>query len=204
MTTRMQQRRGTAAEWAATDPILAGGEIGFETDTAKFKIGDGSTTWLNLRYFVNIADILDGAPSTLDTLNELAAAINDDPDFFNSIVSDFNLKADLDSPSFTGTVDFSAATLQGIVLIPEQAGNTGKYLTTNGSVISWADVDAFPDQAGNSGKYLTTDGSNTSWADVDAFPDQTGNEGSYLTTDGTTTSWSAAVAPRPHPFMMLG
>jgi len=53
-----------------------------------------------------------------------------------------------------------------------------------------ADVDALPTQTGNSGKYLTTDGTNSSWADVDALPSQTGNSGKYLTTDGSTTSWA--------------
>lgn len=42
---RIQIRRGTAAEWTASDPILAEGEPGFETDTNTFKIGDGTTHW---------------------------------------------------------------------------------------------------------------------------------------------------------------
>jgi hypothetical protein len=44
--------------------------------------------------------------------------------------------------------------------------------------------------SGNTGKYLTTDGTNSSWAVVDALPDQTGNSGKYLTTDGTAPSWT--------------
>jgi len=47
----IQTRRGTAAEWTSVDPILASGELGFETDTNKFKIGDGSTVWSSLVYF---------------------------------------------------------------------------------------------------------------------------------------------------------
>lgn len=49
MTTRMQQRRGTAAEWAAVNPILAAGEIGIETDTGVVKVGNGTSTWANLK-----------------------------------------------------------------------------------------------------------------------------------------------------------
>src|SRR5947207_11560385 len=45
MATRMQQRRGTAADWAAANPVLADGEIGFVTDTGEFKLGNGSTAW---------------------------------------------------------------------------------------------------------------------------------------------------------------
>ncbi len=57
MATRMQQRRGTAAQWISTNsgngPILAAGEIGYESDTNKFKIGDGTNTWLTLDYFID-------------------------------------------------------------------------------------------------------------------------------------------------------
>jgi trimeric autotransporter adhesin len=84
MATRMQQRRGTAAQWTAANPILAAGEIGFETDTSKFKMGNGSSNWASLQYFANAAEltnIIDGAPDLLNTLNELAAAMGDNPDF---------------------------------------------------------------------------------------------------------------------------
>ena len=50
--------------------------------------------------------------------------------------------------------------------------------------------DTLPSQTGNSGKFLTTDGSSTSWATVDALPSQTGNAGKVLTTDGTSASWT--------------
>ena len=48
--TQIQVRRGTAAQWTSTDPTLASGEWGFETDTSKVKIGDGSTAWTSLSY----------------------------------------------------------------------------------------------------------------------------------------------------------
>ena len=48
--TQIQLRRGTAAEWTSTNPTLAAGEQGFETDTGKMKIGDGSTAWTSLGY----------------------------------------------------------------------------------------------------------------------------------------------------------
>ena len=38
----MQQRRDTAANWAANNPTLSAGEIGVESDTNKFKVGNGS------------------------------------------------------------------------------------------------------------------------------------------------------------------
>ena len=48
-----------------------------------------------------------------------------------------------------------------------------------------------PEQAGNAGKFLTTDGSNPSWANVDALPSQTGQSGKILSTNGTTAEWIA-------------
>jgi hypothetical protein len=83
MATRMQQRRGTAAQWTSANPILAAGEIGFETDTGAFKIGNGSSTWSALKYFTDAS----GAPELLDTLNELAAALGDDPQYLSNHVS---------------------------------------------------------------------------------------------------------------------
>jgi hypothetical protein len=57
MATRMLQRRGTATQWANANPTLGSGEIGFETDTGQFKIGDNSTAWDDLPYFKNIEDL---------------------------------------------------------------------------------------------------------------------------------------------------
>ena len=48
--TQIQVRRGTASQWTSTNPTLASGEWGFETDTGKVKIGDGTTAWTSLAY----------------------------------------------------------------------------------------------------------------------------------------------------------
>ena len=76
--------------------------------------------------------------------------------------------------------------------LPSQSGQSGKFLTTDGTDVDWATIDALPSQSGQSGKYLTTDGSVASWSTVDALPSQTGQRGRYLTTDGTNASWVAA------------
>jgi Major tropism determinant N-terminal domain len=124
MATRMQQRRGTAAQWTAANPVLSAGEIGYETDTNKFKIGDGTTSWSSLKYFMNLEDLdldtegfikddekgaangvatLDGsaqipvnqlaniiqsAPNTLDTLNEIASSITDTNGLVKTAIAD--------------------------------------------------------------------------------------------------------------------
>src|SRR6056297_15011 len=43
-------RRDTSTNWAAVDPTLAAGEIAFETDTNKIKVGDGTTAYTSLEY----------------------------------------------------------------------------------------------------------------------------------------------------------
>ena len=113
----MQQRRGTAEQWTIADPVLAAGEIGFESDTNKIKVGDGVNQWSDIAYFVNvdglsgelgdyateefvnnaISTVVGGAPELLDTLNELAAAIGDDADFFTSTGAQITSLVDADA-----------------------------------------------------------------------------------------------------------
>ncbi len=50
MAVTIQVRRDTAAAWTAANPVLAAGELGFETDTTYYKIGDGTTAWNSLAY----------------------------------------------------------------------------------------------------------------------------------------------------------
>lgn len=47
---QFQFRRGTAAQWSAANTTLASGEMGIETDTSRFKVGNGSTSWNSLSY----------------------------------------------------------------------------------------------------------------------------------------------------------
>jgi hypothetical protein len=48
---KVQFRRGTAAEWTVRNTLLLPGEVGFETDTKRFKVGDGVTRWPQLEYW---------------------------------------------------------------------------------------------------------------------------------------------------------
>ena len=66
--TTFQVKRGTAARWEELNLILNPGEPGFEMDTFKLKIGNGSTPWKELPYvndvdiskYITIADITNG------------------------------------------------------------------------------------------------------------------------------------------------
>lgn len=47
-------RNGTAAQWTATNPTLAPGELGVETDTKQIKVGNGTTAWVSLGYSTSL------------------------------------------------------------------------------------------------------------------------------------------------------
>jgi hypothetical protein len=143
MATRMQQRRGTAAQWTAANPILAAGEIGFETDTSKFKMGNGSSAWSALQYFANAAElaaIVDGAPDLLNTLNELAAALGDDPAFFTNMAESIADSIDLhNGPTGVHGIANTAllATLTNVATAQTAAETfAGNAVTTHNSDIS--------------------------------------------------------------------
>jgi hypothetical protein len=51
--TRFKLRSDTAANWTAANPVLLAGEIGVETDTRRYKIGDGTTAWAGLSYYID-------------------------------------------------------------------------------------------------------------------------------------------------------
>jgi len=165
LATKIQLRRDTSTNWISNNPILSSGEIGIETDTLKFKIGNGSN-WNSITKYANVTpeglenslgdfiplaekgvedgvatldadgnliipglttnnyevtlavnptadrtinlpdnsgtialtsdittavtNLVDGAPGLLDTLNELAAAVNDDPSFFTSVATNLS------------------------------------------------------------------------------------------------------------------
>jgi hypothetical protein len=74
---QIQLRNDTSSNWTNANPTLLSGEIGIETNTKKFKIGDGSTAWNSLAYSTTL---------------------------------------------------------------PDQTGNSGKYLTTNGSTATWQSI----------------------------------------------------------------
>jgi len=62
-----------------------------------------------------------------------------------------------------------------------------------------------PSQTSAAGKYLSSDGTNVSWGTINALPTQTGNSGKYLTTDGTSASWASIVTdPLPQVMMLAG
>ena len=207
----------------------------------------------------SIANLIAGAPATLDTLDEIAAALADTANFSDTVVlksgstmtgnlaMGTNKVTGLGTPTtstdaatkgYVDTVTVAPSNLTGPITsvgsatsVAAQTGtgstfvmNTSPTLVTpalgvatatsiNGTSIPSSktlvatDSTAFvvPSQTGNSGKYLTTNGTVSSWGAVDALPSQTSNSGKYLTTDGTTASWASVTTdPTADIFMMMG
>lgn len=50
LSTRIVMKNDTAENWTTKNPVLLKGEFGVETDTNKFKIGDGNKAWADLDY----------------------------------------------------------------------------------------------------------------------------------------------------------
>src|SRR6056300_474169 len=87
---------------------LTGKAVTVATATA----GDNDTTVASTAFVSTaIANLTDSAPAALDTLNELAAALNDDANFSTTVTNSIALKAPLASPTFTGDVTFDTSTL---------------------------------------------------------------------------------------------
>lgn len=111
---------------------LTGKSVTVATATA----GDNDTTVASTAFVSTaIANLADSAPETLNTLNELAAALGDDANFSTTVTNSIALKAPLASPTFTGTL-----TASGLVY-PTSDGTNGQVLTTDGSgTLSFADA----------------------------------------------------------------
>jgi hypothetical protein len=110
--TQMQVRRGTASSWTSTNPTLAAGELGFETDTGKFKIGNGSSTWTALLY-------AGGGQSSLTTYQYTATAAQTT---FSGV--------DANGNTLAYTVGAVQVYLNGALL-----QNTADYAATNGTSV---------------------------------------------------------------------
>jgi hypothetical protein len=115
MATRMLQRRGTASEWTAANTVLAAGEVGFETDTGRFKIGNGSTAWNSRPYAAP-------APNAVADHAALTTSVHGIEDTSDLVVTaDLASLAPLAGPTFSGTVTLPNTTSIGDVSATEIA-----------------------------------------------------------------------------------
>jgi len=172
----------------------------------------GAQTAANVYTDVAISNLVNSAPSTLNTLKELSDALGGDALFATTVTNSLASKAPINNPSFTGTVNFSGATVSGYSPFPTQTGQGGKYLTTNGNATAWTTIDLTPYLTSTvaANTYLTTTTAGNVYAPkasptftgtVDftgatvnglsaTLPSQVGNTGRFLGTNGNTAQWA--------------
>jgi len=200
-----------------------------DSDVGTYLTTNGYDTATNI-----IATITNSAPETLDTLNELAAALGDDANFATTVTDSLALKANsadlssvatsgdyadlINSPTIPSDVsdltdiggllthfDGQYSSLTGTPTIPSDVGDltdVGGILTHfDGDYNSLTNTPTIPSDLtdlnitdGTSNQILTTNGEGIfTFQDAPvSLPDQTGNSGLYLTTDGSTATWAEA------------
>ena len=185
---RLQIRADTAANWASVNPILLTNELGLESDTKKFKIGNGSTAWNGLAYFPSIV-------SGGTVLGNLEIGTTGTLTFEGSTANNFE--------TTLGVVD---PTADRTILLPNQSGTV--VIGGNASIVD-ADIAANAEIAvskladGAARQLLQTDaaGTGVEWTDNVDIPgtlDVTGaatfdaavTVAGDLTVNGTTTTIS--------------
>ena len=174
---------GSIATQDSSNVTITGGSITGITDIAVADGGTGASTAAGAR--TNILPSFTGNAGKVLTVNSGATDVE-----FTTASAGTVTSVSLSTP--TGlTVTGSPITSSGTLAVTYTAGYA---IPTTTKQSNWDDAytftSGFPSQTGNAGEYLTTDGSTLSWAAVDALPSQTGNAGKYLTTNGTIASWA--------------
>jgi len=106
-------RSDTAANWTSTNPTLAQGELGFETDTGKPKIGDGMTVWTSLDYIAGkyTLDQLSNISTSSPLQNNVLAYDSVGSNFTNQTSSEANIGSSLGYRFIEKVVYTSSTTL---------------------------------------------------------------------------------------------
>jgi hypothetical protein len=144
---QFQLRRGSAAEWASVNPILAQGEMGLETDTKQIKVGDGVNRWNSLQYGIGYNDLY----AVTSTGNSTNVAIN----ITNTAVS---------SNSVTGALTVAGGVgiggnlhVAGNIYTNQLIGNTTSVTVGTSPVV----VDQYPAASYRTAKYIVQATKNT-------------------------------------------
>ena len=101
----------TAAEILTAIKTVDGASSGLDADLLDGQHGAYYTGYVDTA----IANLIDSAPATLDTLNELAAALGDDPNFATTVTNNIATKLPLAGGTLTGGVTGTTANFSGNV-----------------------------------------------------------------------------------------
>ena len=159
MPTQIQFRRGTTSEHSTFTGAV--GELTVDTTKDTLVVHDGATaggfplsTPADITTQVNA--LVDSAPGTLDTLNELAAALGDDVNFSTTVTNSIATKMPLAGGTMTGNLDFSDSVAvrfgasqdlsishDGSNSYINELGTGNLVIQTNGSMIGLASSSPF-------------------------------------------------------------
>jgi pyruvate/2-oxoglutarate dehydrogenase complex dihydrolipoamide acyltransferase (E2) component len=136
-------------------------------------------------------DIYLGEKASDPTVDNQGQALQTGALYFNTTT---NILRIYNGTAWQNSADIvTSLTWSQITDAPDYNGQATKYLKSTGAAMSWETVpDEIPDQSGQNGNVLTTNGSVLIWSppSPDELPLQVGNAGKYLTTDGSTPSWA--------------
>lgn len=191
-------RRGTAADWTSANPTLASGEGGFETDTKKLKLGDGSTAWNSLAYIGGT-----GTGMATDTLwgakGDLAVATANDTATRQPVGSNDQVLV-ADSGQATGVKWAAVPGISGYVALSVIDAKGDLYVGSANDTVDNLTV-------GTDGQVLTANAAATlgvEWADA------TGGSGSSFgvevpagTVNGSNDTFTLSEAPDPSADLLL-
>ena len=159
-----KQRRDSAANWTANNPTLLAGELGYESDTGYWKVGDGSTAWTSLAYItglgaeIPVSRLADGAARQLLQTDAAGTGVEwtDNVDVPGTLDvtgvatfdDDVTIQGDLTVNGTTTTIDTTTLVVEdknieiGKVATPTDVTADGGGITLKGSTdktINWID-----------------------------------------------------------------
>lgn len=200
--------------------------------TAPTAAANTNTTQIATTAYVQteLADLVASAPSTLDTLNELAASLGNDANFATTVTNSLAAKLPLAGGTMTGAIAMGTNKITGLGDPTNAQDAVTKYYLDNvvlapsnltGPITSVGAATSIASQTGTGTKFVvdqsptivtptlsgnttagtinnTTIPSSKTLVATDSttyvVPSQTGNSGKYLTTDGTTSSWGTVTS----------
>jgi hypothetical protein len=146
--TRFKLRNGSAALWTAENPILLEGEVGLETDTRKYKVGNGVSAWSALPYYIEgVLARGQASKMTSGTIAIGATGTYQSTGLTATLDSATNYQVILGTSNSFGLKNNSGATklFQVMASMDATAGNNhtlGISLAKNGTVISQSECRA--------------------------------------------------------------
>ena len=144
MATQHNFRIKNGLEVAGTERISSAGaftgSLASATTATTQSATDNSTKIATTAYTdAAITAVIGGAPGTLDTLNELAAAINDDASYASTLTTALATKLPLAGGTMTGNLVVNAIVDADNFKINGGQGSDGQVLTSTGSGVAWED-----------------------------------------------------------------